>query len=385
MNINLNNYESFFLMYVDNELSAADKLLVEAFVKDFPYLNEELDLLKKMILPANEAVVFEKKNLYRSAVTDNHLQETMLLHLDDELAEPVKHSFLQQLQTNKPLAQNWALLQRTKLDAGEIISFPGKSILYRKEEGRLVRMNWVRWAVAAVFIAAAFFTGISILEKTTEAPAEIAVVNPGNKNQEDSLNIAGAANEEAKNNEKDLSATIAKSTPVQLNTEFKNPANAVSSQKKKDISRQIQAVEPRQTDKAVLATSIQNKKQLPIEKIAQGAQDEMAVKTERTNLKIQEIIHAEMNTASVTGKHKPAILNGFTNNQINPVTNPFAKSTLVQTDEQNDNRIFLMDEEDVAHSKAGILFKKLKRTVARTAKIKTGNSLKIAGFEFAVK
>ena len=55
-------------------------------------------------------------------------------------------------------------------------------------------------------------------------------------------------------------------------------------------------------------------------------------------------------------------------------------------DEQtNNNRILYMDEETVSHSKAGAFFKKLKRTVARSANIKTGSSLKIAGFDFSVK
>jgi hypothetical protein len=54
------------------------------------------------------------------------------------------------------------------------------------------------------------------------------------------------------------------------------------------------------------------------------------------------------------------------------------------TDDNNDH-IFLMDEDDVNRSKAGVFFKRLKRTVARTAGVKPGNSLKIAGFEFAVK
>jgi hypothetical protein len=372
-------------MYVDNELSAADRLLVESFVNNFPYLKEELDLLKEMVLPANEAVVFEKTNLYRSAVTDNHLQETMLLHMDNELAEPVKHSFLQQLQTNKSLAENWALLQRTKLDAGEIISFPDKSILYKKAEGRLVRIRLVRWAVAAAFIAAGFFAGISILKKTTEVPAEISVLNPGDMNKKDSLNIAKTSKEQPKNNDREQSSQVGLSTAVKLNTEYKNPANAVSTLKKKNIGGHKQGVETQQKDNTIIATEIQNKKHLPIAKSTQDPQDEIVAKTERTNLKIQEADHSEISTASVTGKHKPSVLNALTDNQINPVTNPYAKATLVEADETNHNRIFLMDEEDVTHSKAGILFKKLKRTVARTAKIKTGNSLKIAGFEFAVK
>lgn len=43
--IDKGNYEEFFLLYVDNELPAADRAAVEAFVAAHPDLQEELELL----------------------------------------------------------------------------------------------------------------------------------------------------------------------------------------------------------------------------------------------------------------------------------------------------------------------------------------------------
>jgi hypothetical protein len=40
-----------------------------------------------------------------------------------------------------------------------------------------------------------------------------------------------------------------------------------------------------------------------------------------------------------------------------------------------------MDEDNVKRSKAGGFFRKIKRFVTRTANIKSGNTLQIAGFE----
>jgi hypothetical protein len=65
MEINRNNYEEFFLLYTDNELSAGDRKAVEEFVRLHPDLKEELDILIGTIL-IPQAIEFEnKEELYK--------------------------------------------------------------------------------------------------------------------------------------------------------------------------------------------------------------------------------------------------------------------------------------------------------------------------------
>ena len=54
-------------------------------------------------------------------------------------------------------------------------------------------------------------------------------------------------------------------------------------------------------------------------------------------------------------------------------------------EEVSDNKILYFDEEKVKRTKVGGLFRKVKRVFERTADIKTGGTLKIAGFEIAVR
>ena len=66
MLINRNNYEEFFLMYVDGELSAGDRIAVEKFASANPDLQEELNLLKETVLVADNEIVYEhKEELYK--------------------------------------------------------------------------------------------------------------------------------------------------------------------------------------------------------------------------------------------------------------------------------------------------------------------------------
>ncbi len=63
--IHLNNYQEYFLLYVDEELNPSEKESVETFVLKNPELQDEFTLLKQTILP-KEAIIFTSKEiLYR--------------------------------------------------------------------------------------------------------------------------------------------------------------------------------------------------------------------------------------------------------------------------------------------------------------------------------
>jgi hypothetical protein len=62
MNINRNNYENFFLLYLDRELNQTDKLAVEKFLSENSDLQKEFTLLQQTIL-IPEQITFEPKEL----------------------------------------------------------------------------------------------------------------------------------------------------------------------------------------------------------------------------------------------------------------------------------------------------------------------------------
>jgi len=380
MNINLHNYETFFLMYVDHELSATEKEMVEAFIGSYPYLQEELDVLQDTVLQMGEEVVIDKSSLFKSAA----LEESMLLYLDDELVGEEKNSLLQQIQFSETLQKDWNLLQQTKLNPSDKYKFENKEILYRKEKARLIRFAYVRGAAAAALMAAGFFLGIHLLNK--QQKTEMAAKPSGSKTEvknssagnapSELVNTINPANGDNKGeiSSQNLDVQQAADDANEQQQLVKNPSTDPSYKKKKEsFSTENPAQQPLKYasfdnsknelpgDKGIVSTSIAKNEKLVI---MPGLQ-EMPAK-----LLQQPVASPGIQTASIHNSNED---NGIVMAALNNDT------------EENSDRIFLLDEDDVNRSKAGAFFKRIKRTVARTTGVKPGNSLRIAGFEFAVK
>ena len=66
MQINRNNYEELFLLYVDNELSAADRKAVEEFTAQHTDLYDELLQLQEVVLTDEPVSFTDKSSLLRT-------------------------------------------------------------------------------------------------------------------------------------------------------------------------------------------------------------------------------------------------------------------------------------------------------------------------------
>ena len=130
MTINRNNYENFFLLYVDGELAPQQMLEVDAFCEKHPDLAEELQLLMDTRLTPDHELAFEgKADLLQPELWDadqlTPLQTSLLDLLDrTPTADPNTLS-------NEPLVQKeWQLLQHTRLTA-EAAAMPQKHRLIK--------------------------------------------------------------------------------------------------------------------------------------------------------------------------------------------------------------------------------------------------------------
>lgn len=177
MDINRHNYESFFILYMDNELDAAGRQAVEAFIALHPDLKEELELLQQFKLIPDATIQFSgKESLY---MPETELQEQLLLYTDQELDAAGIHALEKQAAANPALQKELELFRKTRL-VPEPVEFPDKASLYRKEENlRPITFKWWR-AAAAVFLLGGGLTA-ALLMNRNEATDGLAG-NTGVKN-----------------------------------------------------------------------------------------------------------------------------------------------------------------------------------------------------------
>lgn len=155
MNINRNNYEEFFLMYVDGELNNHQQQMVEAFVQQNADLQFELDMLleTKLVLDEEE-IIFDKSVLYKNeadAINATNAEEKFLLYVDNELNPTAKAEVETFVLQHPAFQNNFTALKNTVLPV-EAIVCPDKENLYKKEEKPVVFMWVKRLSVAAAIL-----------------------------------------------------------------------------------------------------------------------------------------------------------------------------------------------------------------------------------------
>jgi hypothetical protein len=188
MNINRNNYEEYFILYMDNELGSDDRRGVEEFVQRHPDLKEELEVLLQYKMTPDTSIVYSGKQELMmshnfSSIDVNNYEEWLVMYIDDELNAEQRKDVEQFAILHPQIHEELALLQQTKLQAEQTIIFPDKELLYRRtEKVRVVYFNWRRIAVAAVLLIAVGTTALLVYNKKPAAQTD-KIVSAPTKNQ----------------------------------------------------------------------------------------------------------------------------------------------------------------------------------------------------------
>ncbi|NLR65127.1 hypothetical protein HGH92_12490 [Chitinophaga varians] len=154
--INISNYESYLLSYVDDELNDAEQAALEQFLQKHPHIQAELDLLKGARVVPDEHVIFDQKAaLYRhspAAAADDYAS-MMLSYVDGELSEEETVRLKSWLKEHPEGRQEMALLQVVKLEPDNTIIFENKASLYRSSR-KTIKMAPYWWGATAAAVLA---------------------------------------------------------------------------------------------------------------------------------------------------------------------------------------------------------------------------------------
>jgi hypothetical protein len=240
MKVDRHNYEEYFLLYVDNELTIEQKKQVELFIGVNPDLEEELIMLQQSrLIP--DRIVFEKKHLLmkeenNSFINLDSYEEWLVLYVDNELSDAEKTNVEKFAAAHSHVQAELNLFAQTKLQPDQF-NFPDKNLLYRnKERVGIISMTWWRMAAAAILLIVAGILLYSVLNKENNSGVEERIAGPRKEQIQSPVKSVSPEQQQPKQNnavikEKDQ---IAISAPVEKPRQKENKKQQADNLSSKD-------------------------------------------------------------------------------------------------------------------------------------------------------
>lgn len=371
MDINRNNYEEYFILYADSELTNLQKKEVDRFVEINKDLQQEFNMFQMTVQSADEEIAFPLKNrLYKESglfIDETNYEEKFILFYDGELNLDEENKVNQFVSNNPQFLSEFNLFSQSKLIADEHMVFGTKHLLLKNEShGKIVPLIYWRALAAAMIAGLGIWFTFSYFNQAKITSPGIATAP-----------IAKSINQvsEIKTNEKDTSN-------LQLATRRKesNDSYAV-----------VEKVKP-----TTSVSVVKEKKEVPILADKKEVTESVAQLTEKIKnqdkIKIQEpriqIPQTIDNPTSLAVNDASLAINGKVPSvQIDKEKKPeeaqnYATATSNVNRANNENYIFYnVKTEDFNKTKVGGFLRKLKRIVERTnpiARMLSGDDKQVA-------
>lgn len=347
--ITLNNYEQYFLLYTDGELSEQEMDMVQEYASAHPQLLEELEMLlaTKLNTEDNSITNFDFAGLYKSEEKEPVTMAVLIDLLHGEISD--SSEIEAHINKSNALQEEWDLLKRTTL-AKEPVIFAHKELLYRNETTVRPVYNMWRMVAAALFIGLMLLGGYKYFTQTESDSVEYVKTN-------DQI-IDSAENQ----------------VPKQLpKKQTKN--NLIATQQKVIVENNIASYDKNAAIEKINTTTNQtNKTSLQITTI-KSAQDNFIVKSPSVNRTSDDIKKENSQKENNTIKNAVAVVETKklnTNKGTNKVeiidvdlSNVFAenapKVTTVASFSEDESTILYMKTSKLKDSKVGLAFSKLKK------------------------
>jgi hypothetical protein len=153
MKINRNNYEAFFIDYLEGNL---DEKLVDDFIEFLqqnPDLKEELSLFETVSIGQKEITFDKKETLFKEKYDIEHeFNLAAIAYMEGDISTSEKTEFEKYLSAHPEKQKEAEIFAKTKLRPDKSVVFNKKNKLYRYSAGRTIFLWTTR--VAAILIVA---------------------------------------------------------------------------------------------------------------------------------------------------------------------------------------------------------------------------------------
>jgi hypothetical protein len=209
MKINRNNYESFFIDYLEGNL---DEKLVDDFIEFLqqnPDLKEELSLFETVSV-GQEEITFGKKELLLKEKYDieKEFNQAAIASLEGEISPSEKVEFDNYLFTHPEKQKEAKLFILTKLQPDQSVVFNKKNNLYHYSTGKTILL-WTTRAAAVIIFALTVYTFIDKSSNKIIPENRVAVIE---KEPEKKINPSEIKEVPVKNNKVEEQKTLKKET-----------------------------------------------------------------------------------------------------------------------------------------------------------------------------
>ena len=355
MNINRNNYEEYFLLYADNELTQTEKKVVEIFVQENVDLKEEFLMIQMTVnSPEKEMKILDKSFLLKKEpgfINENNYEQVFVFYHDNELSEEQKKETEKFIEENSKFKDEFDLIGKAKLVADNLIVFPNKKELYQKEKsGKVVPLILWRSLAAAVFIGFGLWVTVSYFNRN-EVHQPVAITNNNTtKNPE----IKEAAPD------KNIRALKTEDKETSIASSKKNQESKAISEDKSEIKK------PVLQEEKINKESIAETKETPREEEIKSVKPHVDYQLATANQPIKKLPETIEKTDNSLENNLASIQTNDIEPEVEKPNYAQRASYISPANENNDNYVFYdVSTEEFRKSKVGGFLKKIKRVVER--------------------
>jgi hypothetical protein len=184
MNISKDNYESWFLDYIEGKLESAQREKLMSFLDFNPDLKAELEGMNAVLLEPDDMKYLNKDGLKKP----DEFESLCISSIENQLTSEEEGVFKRLLSEDQNKQQIFSLYQSTLLAADKQIIYPKKSRLRK----RFIDLPGFRLSISAVAAAAAVLVALTLMFRDKAGP-ELVTHNPDTGTDIKSQNIEKAA------------------------------------------------------------------------------------------------------------------------------------------------------------------------------------------------